>query len=199
MARTGRPREFDRQAALEAALVLFWKQGYEPTSLNQLKEAMGGISPTSFYAAFGSKENLFREALALYRTTEGSVTDILRNESISPRQAVEQCLRLSVKMQTDNSHPLGCLVASGASNCGPENAAVVAMLQAERQSNRTAIKSQLQRVRANGGIADDADVNAMAEMFNTFLVGISTAARDGSSQADLNRAIDQMMRLWPER
>jgi AcrR family transcriptional regulator len=198
MARTGRPREFDRQAALEAALVLFWKQGYEPTSLNQLKEAMGGISPTSFYAAFGSKENLFREALALYRTTEGSVTDILRNESIAPRQAVEQCLRLSVKMQTDNSHPLGCLVASGATNCGPENAAVAELLQVERQSNRTAIKAQLERARANGGIADDTDVDAMAEMFNTFLVGISTAARDGSTQVVLHRAIDQLMRLWPE-
>ena len=66
MSRTGRPREFDRAEALDAALRLFWQQGYEATSISQLIDAMGGISTASFYATFYSKEALFREAVRRY-------------------------------------------------------------------------------------------------------------------------------------
>ena len=83
MARTGRPREFDREQALQAALILFWRQGYEPTSLAQLKAAMGDLSPTSFYAAFGSKEQLFREVLTLYLSDPGQVMQVLRDENVA--------------------------------------------------------------------------------------------------------------------
>ena len=71
MARTGRPRSFDRAEALRQAMTVFWRLGYEGTTLEDLQAAMGGISPPSMYAAFGSKENLFREAVELYATTEG--------------------------------------------------------------------------------------------------------------------------------
>jgi TetR/AcrR family transcriptional repressor for divergent bdcA len=196
MARTGRPREFDRQAALDAALTLFWRQGYEPTSLNQLKEVMGGISPTSFYAAFGSKEQLFEEVVELYRSTEGRVTDILFDEKISPRLAIERCLRQSAKMQTDPSHPLGCLVVSGASNCGSSGEKVGQLLKSIRRKNNEAIRSQIRRAVASGDLPGRTDIDGLTEMFGTFLVGISTAARDGTNRADLDRSIDHIMGLW---
>lgn len=196
MARTGRPREFDRQAALDAALTLFWRQGYEPTSLNQLKEVMGGISPTSFYAAFGSKEQLFEEVVELYRSTEGRVTDILFDENISPRTAIELCLRQSAKMQTDPSHPLGCLIASGASNCGSMGNQVVELLKGIRKRNHKAINSQVRRAVTIGDLPESTDIEGLSEMFGTFLVGISTAARDGANRKSLDRSIDQLMRLW---
>ncbi|PRD40816.1 TetR family transcriptional regulator [Phyllobacterium phragmitis] len=199
MARTGRPREFDRQAALDAALTLFWKQGYEPTSLNQLKEIMGGISPTSFYAAFGSKEKLFEEVVELYRSTEGRVTDILFDDEISPRSAIERCLRQSAKMQTDPSHPLGCLIVSGASNCGSTGNRVVELLKSIRRKNHEAIKSQVRRAVAIGDLPNSTDIEGLTEMFSTFLVGISTAARDGANRANLDRSIDQIMALWGKR
>ncbi|AUG52087.1 TetR/AcrR family transcriptional regulator [Thalassospira marina] len=196
MARTGRPREFDRQAALEMALVLFWQQGFEPTSLNQLKEVMGGISPTSFYAAFGSKEQLFREVVALYRSQQGQVTDVLFDENIPPRQAIEQCLRQSVHMQTDKTHPLGCLVTMGATNCGPTGDAVVQLLRDERLKNFGGIKRQLERAVTSGALPSNADIPALAATINTFLNGISLAARDGVGEDDLQASVGNIMRLW---
>lgn len=199
MARTGRPREFDRQAALEAALTLFWKQGYEPTSLNQLKEVMGGISPTSFYAAFGSKEQLFEEVVELYRSTAGRVSDILFNDEVSPRSAIERCFRQSAEMQTDPSHPPGCLIVSGASNCGSTGSQVAELLKGIRRKNNEAIRSQVRRAVTIGDLPESTDVEALSEMFGTFLVGISTAARDGTNRANLDKSIDQIMRLWGKR
>jgi TetR/AcrR family transcriptional repressor for divergent bdcA len=199
MARTGRPREFDRQAALEAALTLFWKQGYEPTSLNQLKEVMGGISPTSFYAAFGSKEQLFEEVVELYRSTAGRVSDILFNDEVSPRSAIERCFRQSAEMQTDPSHPPGCLIVSGASNCGSTGSQVAELLKGIRRKNNEAIRSQVRRAVTIGDLPESTDIEALSEMFGTFLVGISTAARDGTNRANLDKSIDQIMRLWGKR
>ena len=89
MARTGRPREFDTEAALEGALLLFWEHGYEATSLTQLKAAMGGISTASFYAAFGSKEALFRAVVTRYLDTHGRVTAPLKDPAWPPRAAIE--------------------------------------------------------------------------------------------------------------
>jgi AcrR family transcriptional regulator len=197
MARTGRPREFDRNSALRAALRLFWLQGYEPTSLSQLKEAMGGISPTSFYAAFGSKEQLFNEVLANYRENEGMVTAVLRDQNIAPREAIETCLRQSASMQTDPSHPPGCLIVYGASNCGPDNSVVAAALKLDRDANRKAFSEQISRAIRIGDLPQDTDAEGLAAMFSTLLVGISTAARDGVTTSELTRAIDSAMRVWP--
>jgi AcrR family transcriptional regulator len=197
MARTGRPREFDRDSALRAALRLFWQQGYEPTSLSQLKEAMGGISPTSFYAAFGSKEQLFNEVVAHYRENEGNVTAVLKDERLSPREAIEACLRQSASMQTDPSHPPGCLIVHGASNCGPDNSVVAAVLKLDRDVNRQAFSEQICRAIRTGALPEDTDTEGLATMFNTLLVGISTAARDGVTSTALAKAIDSAMRVWP--
>lgn len=197
MARTGRPREFDRQDALQKALTLFWRQGYEPTSLNHLKEAMGGISPTSFYAAFGSKERLFSEVVDLYRSDQGRVTDVLRDESLPPRQAIETCLRQSARMQTDTTHPPGCLIVVAAINCGPSNGKVAQQLRDERNRNRDAIAAQIRRAVSVGDLPATTDAEALTTMFNTFLVGISTAARDGANEEELDRSVDQIMQIWP--
>lgn len=198
MARTGRPRGFDRDAALNSAMHLFWEHGYEPTSLSLLKDAMGGISATSFYAAFGSKEALFREVVERYRVTHGSVTDILRDESLPPREVIETCLRRSAAMQTDGSHPIGCLIVQGASNCGPENSFAAEVLSAERRANLDAMIGQVQRAVSSGQLPSRTDARAVATMFNTFLVGIATSARDGASLDELKAAISLAMACWPD-
>ena len=98
MAQMGRPRTFDRQAAVEQAMFLFWQQGYESTSLSQLKASLGGgISAPSFYAAFGSKEALFREAAQCYLDTFARVTECLWDDGLAPRAAIEQALRQSAR------------------------------------------------------------------------------------------------------
>ncbi len=95
MPRTGRPRSFNRDEAVAAAMLLFWEHGFEPTSLAQLRAAMGNISAASFYAAFESKEALFREAVNRYLSTYGHVSETFRDTSLTSKAAMELGLRQS--------------------------------------------------------------------------------------------------------
>ncbi|GBR52336.1 TetR family transcriptional regulator [Acetobacter pomorum] len=196
MARTGRPREFDRDKALDAALTLFWTQGYEPTSLNQLKACMGNISPASFYAAFGSKEALFREVVQRYLETYGQVITPLWDETLAPRNAIEQTLRRSARMQTTRSHPTGCLIVLGASNCSPENQSVQTLLAAERARTRKGIKACVDRSVANGELSPSPATQTLPTLFTTFLHGMACEARDGDRARKLDAAITTLMQIW---
>lgn len=196
MPRTGRPREFDRDKALEAAMMLFWKQGYEPTSLNQLKECMGGISPASFYSAFGSKEALFREIMERYLETHGQAMVSLRDETLPPREAIELALRRSARMQTSRTHPPGCLTVLGASNCSAENRHIEALLAAERARNRRDIKACVSRAISQGELSSSTNMEMLTTAFDTFLLGIALKAKDGAKVGDLDAAITALMSLW---
>lgn len=196
MARTGRPREFDRDKALDAALTLFWMQGYEPTSLNQLKACMGNISPASFYAAFGSKEALFREVVQRYLETYGQVTAPLWDETLAPRDAIEQTLRRSARMQTTRSHPTGCLIVLGASNCSPENQSVQTLLAAERARTRKGMKACVDRAVASGALPPSPAIETLPTLFTTFLHGMACEARDGDRAKKLDAAITTLMQIW---
>ena len=196
MARTGRPRTFDREQALDAAMTLFWAQGYEPTSLNQLKAVMGDISPASFYAAFGSKEALFDEVVARYQASYGQVTASLSDETLPPRAAIENALRRSARMQTDPAHPPGCLMTLGASNCAPENRHVDDLLAADRARNRKSIEACIGRTIDNGELAPNTNVHGLATVFHTFLMGIALEARDQVDARHLDEAAAALMQIW---
>jgi AcrR family transcriptional regulator len=196
MAQMGRPRQFDRQRALADAMHLFWEHGYESTSLSQLKETLG-ISAPSFYAAFGSKEALFREAVDYYLQTHGTVMEYLWDTQLAPRAALETALRRSARMQCEPGHPKGCMVALGVmSACSPENAAVTSSLTASRERTRAGILACVERGIASGALAPDTDPHALAAVFDSFLLGLSTLARDGIGEARLDAAVSQVMKLW---
>ena len=196
MARTGRPREFDRDKAIEAATALFWAQGYEPTSLNQLKSCMGNISPASFYAAFGSKEALFREVVQYYLATYGQVMAPLWDESLSPRDAIEKALRGSARMQAARTHPCGCLVVSGASNCSPENEPVQALLAEERKRTRAGIRACVERGVANNELQACPATDILPDILTTFFHGMTCEARDGMTSKKLDAAVTSLLSLW---
>ncbi|MCW4592343.1 TetR/AcrR family transcriptional regulator [Gluconacetobacter entanii] len=196
MARTGRPREFDRDKALDAALTLFWAQGYEPTSLNQLKACMGNISPASFYAAFGSKEALFREVVQRYLQTHGQVMAPLWDETLPPREAVERTLRGSARMQTGRAHPAGCMIVLGACNCSPENRPVQTLLETERERSRSGFAACVRRAVANGELAASTATETLPTLFATFLHGMSCEARDGDRAKKLDAAVTTLMQVW---
>ena len=198
MARTGRPRGFSRDDAVEQAMLLFWEYGYEATSLAQLREAMGGISSASFYAAFASKEALFREALELYGEKYGTCIAPLFDCAATPRDAVEHALRCSVDMQTGEGHPLGCLVCSSTMNCSPEAAGVQAFVATIRDANHAAIRGCIDRAVLRGELPGERDAAALAATFNGFLLGISAQARDGVDRATLHAAVSEVMGVWPK-
>ncbi|QKY08024.1 TetR/AcrR family transcriptional regulator [Janthinobacterium lividum] len=198
MAQMGRPRTFDRQAAVEQAMFLFWQQGYESTSLSQLKASLGGgISAPSFYAAFGSKEALFREAAQCYLDTFARVTECLWDDSLAPRAAIELALRQSASMQSEPGHPPGCMVALGCMSAPTaEHAAVAAPLTQSRARTRAGFVRCVERGMASGDLSGDMDVVALASVFDSFLSGVAIQARDGVGYAVFDSAITQIMRVW---
>ena len=197
MARTGRPRGFSRDEAVEQAMHLFWEHGYEATSLALLREAMGGISSASFYAAFASKEAVFRDALALYADRHSVCLASLFDPDAAPRSAIEDALRGSIDMQTEDDHPLGCLVCSSAASCSSEAAGVQRLVAEVRDAYHGAIRDCVERAVRLGQLSDKRDLGALAAAFNGFLVGISTQARDGVSRSVLQSAATEIMLLWP--
>ncbi len=196
MPRTGRPLQFDRNGALDAAMRLFWHQGYESTSLNQLKQAMGGLSAASLYGAFGSKEGLYREALARYMETHGQVIAALRDATLGPRAALERALRQSARLQTDPDLPKGCMLVLSAANASPENAHLQALVAAERQRTRDAVRQCLDRAVASADLRPDADLDGLATLADALLVGMSVQARDGVPLAAIEAAISSLLLLW---
>lgn len=198
MARTGRPRQFDRAEAVDQALQLFWQHGYDATSLAQLKAGLGGgISAPSFYAAFGSKEALFEECVQRYLSTYAQVTECLWDESLPPRQAIETALRQSARMQCDDAHPKGCMVTLGIMSApSPENAHVAQALTRSRQRTRAGIQACVERAVNAGELASGTSAAVMATVFDSFLQGISILARDNTALESIDAAITQIMRTW---
>lgn len=196
MARTGRPRGFDRNEAVTSAMHLFWEHGFEGVSLDQLRRSMGGISSASFYAAFSSKETLYRETLSRYLRTHGTVVTALRNTSLSPRERLEQTLRRSAVMQTSADHPAGCMVTLSSMICSEDGASVQALTAAERAQNREEILACVRAGIDAGTLLPTTDVAGLAALYEGLLVGISIQARDGVAAAALDAAITQALKAW---
>ncbi|MFD7668733.1 TetR/AcrR family transcriptional regulator [Streptomyces sp. NPDC059788] len=197
MPSAGRPRAFDMEAVLEAAMLLFWEQGYEATSLAQLR-AGTGLSSASLYGAFGSKEGLFERAVEHYMKGPGTVTDIIGDVSVSPREAVAGLLHGSIDMQADSSHPVGCLIAlSGTMRApGEDHAGVRAAVTARRRADRARIRACVERGVAADELDADTDIDGVTSMIHGFLLGLSTQLRDGVDAATLHTATEALLSNW---
>lgn len=194
----GRPRTFDRDRAIDEAMHLFWENGYESTSLSQLKAAIGGgISTPSFYAAFSSKEALFQECVQRYLATHAQVVECLWDMDFPPRDAIETALRRSSRMQCGRGHPRGCMVGLGVMSApSREHAEVTAPLTRSRARTRAGIVACVRRGIASGELRADTDVRALSTVFDAFLLGVSTLARDGVRHSVIDAAITQVMSAW---
>lgn len=195
MARTGRPRNFDEDKAVEGAMLLFWEQGYEGVSVDELRQAMGGLSTASIYTTFGSKRELFCRALDHYARTFGKVTEPLFDISLDPRDAIEQTLRGSAKMQSGVDHPSGCMVALSSTLSPPSSVDLKSLVASQREKNRLGIRRCVERANVEY-LIDGANVEMLAIMIDAFLLGMSTQIRDGVSQGQLQAAIDGVMHVW---
>lgn len=195
MAERGRPRSFDRAAALRRAMEVFWAQGYDGTSMTDLIAAMAVNSP-SIYAAFGCKEALFREAVALYRATEGGRIWGAMTTAPSARTAIETVLRASAEEFTRPSKPRGCLIVLGALHADDGSEAVRRELQELRAENITMLLRRLKRGVAEGELPDGPDWRAIATFYITVQQGMSILARDGASRKALLAVADCAMAAW---
>ena len=196
MAQRGRPRSFDREEALQRAIDVFWTLGYEGATLIDLQKAMGGIAAPSFYAAFGSKERLFREAVELYSRTLGApMMEALAKEPTA-RAAIEALLGEAVKVYRKPGKPRGCLLLIGAMNPNPASKNVQNYLRGLRARRLRAIARRLKRAADAGEISVNADCPGVAAFYATVLDGLAIQARDGASRQALHFAVRRAMVAW---
>jgi AcrR family transcriptional regulator len=196
MARSGRPRSFNRENALRQAMEAFWALGYEGATLTGLQEAMGGITAPSFYAAFGSKEELFREAVELYSSTLGVPMMKVLSEEPTARASMEALLLAAVEAFSRPGKPRGCMLVLGAMNSMPANKSVQDHLRGLRVRRQKVIRQRLARGLADGELPSGLDLSALASFYTTVVDGLALQARDGASRKALRFAVRCAMAAW---
>jgi AcrR family transcriptional regulator len=192
----GRHREFDPDKALDIALQVFRRQGYEGTSISDLTDAMG-ITRPSLYAAFGNKEDLFRKTLDLYeRHHLCFVHEAL--QASTARETVERLLRGYVTVVTDPANPPGCLSVNGAVACSESTEPVRETIIARRMLNEKNLCARLEKARADGDFPEDESPADWARYVMSVALGMAVKAASGASRDELYRVVDFAMRSWPK-
>jgi AcrR family transcriptional regulator len=196
MATRGRPRTFDPDTALRQALDLFWERGYEGTSLNDLARAMG-IASASIYACFGSKQELFRQVMALYGRTSGEPPRRALREHATTRAAIHAMLRATADQITGPGTPHHCMLILAAPTGAVENHEIREFLAGLRRDMHTTVAARLARGVADGDLtATPAGLDTIARYYTTVVQGLSIQARDGATRAELETVITCAMAAW---
>lgn len=193
----GRPREFCPDAALAAALGVFWSKGYEGASMAELTQAMG-ITKPSLYAAFGNKEQLFGHALDLYEREKLAYTREAL-EQPTARAVAEYFMRGAVEAQTSNCGPRGCLGVIGSTACGAEAESIRAQVIERRASSSAALIARFHQAQADGDLPAHVEPQALAQYLYTILQGLAVQAGAGATRADLDRVVETSLAIWPGR
>jgi AcrR family transcriptional regulator len=196
--KTGRPLSFDREAALERAMLVFWRFGYEAASLQELTSAMG-ITPPSLYAAFGDKERLFLEAVERYSSKRCDVLQCMFAEAPTARDAVERLLQSSAVENTCPSHPPGCLVVTAATNCSASAEHVQDAMVQRRGDVEAMVKERIERGIREGELPPGTDASMLAGFYMTVIHGMSIRARDNCNRDGLLAIAASAMRAWPAK
>lgn len=191
----GRPRTFDREEALRRAMTLFWTRGYEGSSVDELAQAMG-VNKPSLYAAFGCKEQLFREAIACYERIEGEPVRKAMREARTAREAIESMLRINARAFASPRRPRGCMVVMSAFPDAPDNETLREFLSQMRKASLDEATGRIERGMHDGDVPAGADALAMAAFYNTVLQGLSIQSRDGASRKEMERIVDSAMAAW---
>ena len=192
----GRPREFDVDKALDAALSLFWRHGYEGTSLAALTEAMD-INVPSLYAAFGNKEQLFRKVLDRYVQSPASYLPNALKEPTA-QAVVAKLFGGAIEMVMNPAHPDGCLLVQGALASGPLAGPVTRELSRRRSGAEAAVRRRFERAVSEGDLPAEVDAAKLARYVVTVIWGMSVQAAGGASRAELKSIAETAMLAWPE-
>jgi len=190
-----RTREFDVDEALDAAMLVFWRLGYERATLAELTKAMG-INRPSLYAAFGNKEQLFRRSLERY----ASGPDAYEHRALAlptAREVALELLRGGADRQTQPRKPHGCLAVLGTRTNGADSSPIGKMLIEARLAGEAEVRERFERAKVEGDLPADADPAALAEYIRTVIYGMTVQAASGANRDELERVIAIAMRAWP--
>ena len=194
MKRRGRPPKFDRGVALDQALELFWRHGYDATSLEDLTAAMG-ISPSSLYAAFGDKQRLYQEALAHYEQGPGAFAGVALAGGGTVRERLERFFIASCRNFSHPERPPGCMVLLAGTHCSP----LEEMLRGKRQGARELLVGLVREAAEAGELPAGTDVEAWGRFYAAVHAGLALQARDSASEEELLGVARAALAAWPGR
>lgn len=192
----GRQKTFDREVALEAAMLLFWEQGFEQTTIDDLARAMG-LSTSSLYSTFGDKEALFLSALDLYQASRGRYTTTALQGQRSALDAFQHLFEVAAHELTRPKQPRGCMLALSMMTSSPAYKKLQRELTRRRSISFQAFESRLQEAVRKKEISPSVDLSALASFLMTTLMGMSLQARGGAKKDDLLKVSMIALRAWP--
>jgi AcrR family transcriptional regulator len=182
-----RPRAFDEEIVLDRALHAFWQHGFEGTSIADLEQATGLVR-TSLYAAFGDKEQLFGKVLARFQGRyDAFIRDLLEGEPV--RAGFEVGFQRWLGLNCQGAGPRGCLVQLAVATGGADLPQVQAILKESTVAMQRAVGSALLRARERGELVNPGEIEALTGYVLVSIQGLSSAARAGSSRAELESVI----------
>ncbi|HEV7340787.1 MAG TPA: TetR/AcrR family transcriptional regulator [Sphingopyxis sp.] len=193
--RIGRPLSFDRDQALEAAMHVFWRNGYETSSIADLTAAMG-ITPPSLYTAFGDKKQLFLEAVDRYAGDISALSSVFA-DAATARDAARNLLHATAVAFTGETTPRGCLLASATASGSAASKDVQEKVAIIREKVAATLRERIDRDVSSGLLPEHTDATALAWMVVALIQGMSTLARDGVVRADLIAMTNAALEGWP--
>ena len=191
----GRPREFDLDEALAAALLVFWRNGYEAASMTELTSAMG-ITKPSLYAAFGNKEALFHKALDLYEREKLAYMKSAL-EAPTARGVAERLFRGALEIQMSTCDPKGCLGVISSATCGAEAEPIKAEVVKRRASSEAALIARFEQAQAAGELTDGMTPAALTRYLFAILQGLAIQGGSGATCEELSQLVETSMAVWP--
>lgn len=190
--KTGRPIGFDKDAALEAAMLLFWERGYEGTSMADLTQAMG-LNPSSIYAVFGDKHALFQLAVKRYIEIRAQYA-VKALEEPTLEKFIRALFDNTVAFLTTPGHPARCMTLSGAVGCSVDASPARDLMTEIRKQNEVALRERLLKARKSGELPKDVNVDDYTRYLSTIIAGLSIQAANGSTKAELKRTAKMALR-----
>jgi AcrR family transcriptional regulator len=190
--KTGRPVSFDKDAALEAAMLLFWERGFEGTSMADLTHAMG-LNPSSIYAAFGDKQALFQLAVKRYMKMRAQYAGRALEEP-TLEKVLLSLFDSTVAFLTTPGHPPTCMTLAGAVGCSVDASPARDLMAEIRKQNQVAIRRRLLKARKSGELPKSINVDDYARYLSTIIAGLSIQAANGSTKAELKRTAQMALR-----
>ncbi|MGI3903538.1 MAG: TetR/AcrR family transcriptional regulator [Janthinobacterium lividum] len=195
--KTGRPLSFDRDAALEQAMLAFWRYGYESTSVVDLTTAMGVTAP-SLYATFGDKKRLFLAAVRRYAGDPEALNGTIDDASTA-YDAARQMLTAAAVAFTGETTPKGCLLASATASGSADSADVQRAVADIRRAIEARFRDRIERDLLDKALPSDTDAAGLAGLVMAVTQGLSVLARDGASRASLLAVVEVALKGWPGR
>ena len=190
--KTGRPISFDKEAALEAAMLLFWERGFEGTSMADLTKAMG-LNPPSIYAAFGDKHALFQLAAKRYMEMRSEYAGKALEEP-TLEKVVHALLDNTVSFLTTPGHPARCMTLSGAVGCSADATPAKNLMTEIRKQNEAVMRERFMKARKSGELPKNVNVDDYTRYLSTIIAGLSIQAANGSTKAELKRTAQMALR-----